>query len=225
MSCNHPACLSWGSFAGLGSNLGRVRRMAERVVNGRRTSGATPVIPTLPSARGGGYRSAKKPGWARHLGDVSSKRVRSEIERRVGTQSEIAKSKNIGRHHAPSRPVEGHTPADDPRAGTRRHAATAVHPEREFHIARPDMDHRVGGPGAWLSGLRYAVRDRCQQQGAAADVRGARRLGRRVDLDVHVARRARLPRRRKGPGEGLRDVAEALGVARFVRPAIDQGGE
>ncbi len=46
-----------------------------------------------------------------------------------------------------------------------------------------------------------------------------------VDLDVHVARRARIPRRRKGPGEGLRDVAEALGLAQFVRPAIDKGGE
>ena len=135
------------------------------------------------------------------------------------------KTRKYGRHHASSRPVEGHTPADDPLAGTRRHAAAAVHPERESHVARPDMDHRVGGPGAWLSGLRYAVRDRRQQQAAAADVRGARRLGRRVHLDVHVARRARLPRRRKGPGEGLRDVAEALGLAQFVRPAIDQGGE
>src|SRR5271166_202879 len=130
-----------------------------------------------------------------------------------------------GRHHAPSRPVEGNTPVDDALAGTRRHAAAAVHPERESHVARPDLDHRVGGPGAWLSGLRYAVRDRRQQQVAAADVRGARRLGRRVDLDLYVARWARLPRWRKGPGEGLRDVAEALGLARFVRPAIDEGGE
>ena len=32
-----------------------------------------------------------------------------------------------------------------------------------------------------------------------------------------------LPRRRKGPGEGLRDVAEALGLAQFVRPAVDEG--
>ena len=44
----------------------------------------------LPNVGRGGYRPAKKPGWARHLGDVSSKRVRSKIERRVDIQSEIA---------------------------------------------------------------------------------------------------------------------------------------
>ena len=77
-----------------------------------------------------------------------------------------------------SRPAEGHTPADEPLAGTRRHAAAAVHPERESHSARPDLDHSLGGPGAWLSGLRSTVRDPLLQTAASKPVRKAEnRLG------------------------------------------------
>ena len=46
-----------------------------------------------------------------------------------------------------------------PAAGTRRDTAIAVHTERQSFSYRSHLDHRVGGAGAWISGVRYAVRD------------------------------------------------------------------
>ena len=88
------------------------------------------------------------------------------------------------------------------------------HPERKSHIARPYMDHRLGGPGARLSGARYALRDRREQQGpASGSCAGTNVSADELTWTLSSERRARLPRRRKSPGEGLRDVAEALGLA------------
>src|SRR5690348_2447770 len=65
----------------------------------------------------------------------------------------------LGGKHASSGVAEGRTPADGSRSGTRRDTAVAVHTERQSVSYRSHLDHRVGGAGAWISGVRYAVRD------------------------------------------------------------------
>ena len=119
-----------------------------------------------------------------------------------------------------SRPAEGHTPADEPLAGTRRHAAAAVHPERESHSARPDLDHSLGGPGAWLSGLRSTVRDPLLQTAASKPVRKAEnRLG-----SGRIAVGQRSAGLQPGVVRGPRSVSEAWSDRGLPGDGLGYGG-
>ena len=69
-----------------------------------------------------------------------------------------------------------------------------------------------------LHAVRHAVRARREPAGQAADGRQVGDQPRRPDLDLHAARRARVPRRHAGHGGRRHRLAEALGAARFDGP-------
>ena len=89
---------------------------------------------------------------------------------------------------------------------------------------RSDLDDRLHRAQPRLHDLRHAVRARRQSRDQAADGRQVDDLRRQAHLDLHPARRARVPRRHAGHRRGRRALAQALGRARCAGPApVDQG--